>query len=260
MSRVSPPTEASSFDPLLRRRTPLWRQPVVMALGASLIIIAAAFVPALWQMRSVNLGSMPTASRDAPWESRVAADGAVLALGLRLPGATLADAVALWADGLQMGVMVSRQGAPALEAYVESVRPGGVGGRLVLSAAATQAQLERWVAQSVKQEQVSGDTRRYRLAPADREEALLAAINALGFIPHAELDEQVLRQRFGEPQEILTESETLQHWLYPGRGLAIALDTRGRELLQFVPPAQFKVRLKEPLVRALKPQAAAAKP
>jgi hypothetical protein len=146
--------------------------------------------------------------------------------------------------------MASRGEPPVLEAYVERASPGGVGGRLVMSAAATPEQLARWQARAVKDELVSAQTRRYALSAADRDEVLGRPLSALAFIPSAQLDEQILRQRFGEPSEVISESAGLQHWLYPQRGLAVALDAKGRELLQYVPPAQFKQRLRDPLLRA----------
>ena len=42
----------------------------------------------------------------------------------------------------------------------------------------------------------------------------------------------------------------VEHWLYPERGLAIALDAKGRELLQYVAPAEFERRLRAPLLKA----------
>ena len=65
----------------------LGRHPALMALAAALLIVVAAFVPALWQALRGLQGAESHAARSAPWESDVTADGAVRALGLRVPGA-----------------------------------------------------------------------------------------------------------------------------------------------------------------------------
>jgi hypothetical protein len=53
-------------------------------------------------------------------------------------------------------------------------------------------------------------------------------------------------QRFGAPAERIRQGETLEHFLYPARGLDIVLDSKGKEVLQYVAPADF-ARLRAPL-------------
>jgi hypothetical protein len=229
-----------------------WRHPAIMALGAALVIIAASFVPTLWHMRSAQQVDQSIATHDAPWDVDVAADGAVRALGLRLPGSTLADVQAQWGEGLQVALMVSRGVPAALEASVENARPGGVAGRLVVTAQASPPQIVRWQAGAVKSETVSPQTRRLTLGADDLAEAMRSPLTSIGFIPQVQLEAQVLRQRFGEPRQVIVESQSREHWLYPERGLAIALDGEGRELLQYVAPDRFDVLLRAPLLSALK--------
>lgn len=243
-----------------RMRRRIWRHPAVMALAAALAIVAASFLPTLWHMHSVQRTGQSPASRDAPWDADITADGAVRALGLRLPGSTLADAQALWGDGLQVALIVSGDGPPALEASVEQARPGGVAGRLLLTAQASASQLQRYRDGAVKDEQTSPKTWRLSLRSEDLADALRAPLSSIGFIPQAQLDAALLRRRFGEPREIVVESPTREHWLYPERGLGVVLDADGRELLQFVPPRQFEALLRSPLRQAVPRDAASAPP
>lgn len=250
---MSPPSSDADDAASLRRV----RHPALLALGVAILIIAAAFVPAVWQALTAPPGAVgPGAMKpEAPWHAVVGADGSLQALGLRLPGSTLADAQRRWGDGLQVALMVGRVEAgrdelPALEASVESAAPGGVSGRVVLGAQATPAELKAWAVRAAKHEQVSASTRRLTLNAADAAQALRSPITSIAFIPTAQLDAEILRQRFGEPQQVIGAAEALQHWLYPARGLSIALDPKGRELLQFVPPAEFDARLRAPLLAA----------
>lgn len=251
-------TDTAPATPAAPARRRLWRHPAVMALAAALAIVAASFVPTLWHMRSLERAGSPAASHDAPWDADIAADGSVRALGLRLPGSTLADAQALWGDALQVALMVSAGAAPALEASVEQARPGGVAGRLVLTAQASAQQLQRWQAQAVRDEVPSPQTRRLTLRSDDLHEALRAPLTSIGFLPQVQLDAPLLRRRFGEPREIVVESPRREHWLYPDRGLAVVLDADGRELLQYVPPQRFESLLKAPLLDAARRGAAGA--
>lgn len=231
-----------------RRR--FWRHPALMALGAALVIVVASFIPTVWYMLTVERQSALPQGRDAPWDADVAADGAVRALGLRLPGSTLGDLRTRWGDELQVALMVT-QGAPAaLEASVERARPGGVAGRLLVTAQAGPDQLARWQAAALREEATSPRTRRLTLQPQDLTEALRAPVTSLGFVPQVQLDAELVRRRFGEPAQVVTESTSREHWLYPERGLAVALDADGRELLQFVAPSQFETLLRVPLLEA----------
>ena len=54
-------------------------------------------------------------------------------------------------------------------------------------------------------------------------------------------------QRFGPPAQRIRGNEHLEHWLYPALGLSLALDSQGKEVLQYVAPAQFG-QLRDPLV------------
>lgn len=249
MAAMTDPADAPREPPQRRR---FWRQPAVMALVAALAIIAASFVPTLWHMRNLEQAGARVPTHDAPWDADIAADGAVRALGLRLPGSTLADLQALWGEGLQVALMVTVGRPPALEASVEQARPGGVAGRLVVTAQASPEQLQRWQARAVKGDAPGPQTRRLTLRSDDLGEVLRSRLTSIGFVPQVQLDAQLLRRRFGEPREVIVETGTREHWLYPQRGLAVVLDAQERELLQFVPPQDFDALLKAPLLEAVR--------
>lgn len=233
----------------------LWRlHPAWIALLAALAVLLAAFVPTLWRtFNAPPAAPTSTVPPGVPWAIDRLPDGGTRVFGLSLPGSTLNDARAAWGDELQLALMASRDQPALLEAYVENYRSGPVTGRLVLSAEAPHKALTRWRDHAAKEEPVSADTRRIALRADDRSEALRSPIVGIGFIPSAQLDAEALRQRFGEPAQRLVDGTQVEHWLYPERGLAIALDAKGRELLQYVAPADFERRLRAPLLKASPP-------
>jgi hypothetical protein len=230
-----------------------WRlHPAWIALLAALAVLLAAFVPTLWHAISAPPVAPPsTGPQGLPWAIERLPNGGTRVFGLSLPGSTLNDAQAAWGDELQLALMASRGQPAELEAYVENYRSGPVTGRLILSAEAPHKTLTRWRDHAAKEEPVSADTRRIALRANDRTEALRAPIVGIGFIPTAQLDAATLRQRFGEPAQRIGDGAPVEHWLYPERGLAIALDAQGRELLQYVTPADFERRLRAPLLKAV---------
>lgn len=242
--------------PSAERRPP---HPMWLALLAGLAVLLVAFLPALWTMwrtPPAASGGAGADAADAPWGVQTPAAGVSRVFGLPLPGATLADAQARWGAELQLALMASRGQAPVLEASVERATLGGVVGRLIFSADAAPEDLRRWREASAKEVPISADTRQVTLRADDAAAALRAPLVAIGFIPAAQLDAATLRQRFGAPAEVRREGEAVEHWLYPDRGLAIVLDPKGRELLQYVAPADFERRLRAPLLSA--PGAASA--
>jgi hypothetical protein len=236
-------------------RTIWGRHPAILALCAGLVVLVLALAPTLWQMATLPPRDAATAAleRASPWALPPLPDRAVRVAGLSLPGATLGDARAAWGDELQIALMATRGQPAVLEATVESARFGPVNGRLLFTARADAQSLQRWRDQAAKEAPVSADTRRIALRAQDRDDALRSPIVGIGFIPAAQLDADTLRQRFGEPSEKFGAGEPVEHWLYPERGLAIVLDHKGRELLQYVALADFDERLRLPLLHALQP-------
>ena len=229
--------------------------PFLIALGAALLIIVAAFAPALWQTFTGGPAAALDDDPSRPWQVQADAQGRVTAFGMMLPGTTLAQLSRRWGDELQVAVMARRGEPGALEAFVDSYRDGGITGKMVLALGATPAQVAAMRERSPRDMPVDADARRYTLAAEDRDVALSLPVVGLSFVPAVQLDAATLQQRFGAPAERLPAGEGAEQWVYPARGLAILLHDKARELIQVVAPADFESRLRAPLVAA---QAAAA--
>jgi len=225
------------------------KHPAFLAAMAALVVLIGAFLPALWHTASAP----PPAARNdtpAPWQVTVDAAGRSRVFGLDLPGATLDSARRRFGDDLQIAVMARRGQPGALEAYLETFSAGFISGRLLLAAEPGAEALAGWQARAVRQTPVDGETVRYTLAADDLAAALRAPLVGITFIPAAQLDGETVRARFGEPAERLASGERLVQWMYPGMGLAVVLDSEGREVLQYVAPADFERRLRTPLIAA----------
>ena len=219
-------------------------------MGAALAILLMAVVPTLWRTVSGPLPASPAAAVDAPWQVAVDADGSSRVFGIHLPGATLASARDRWGDDLQVAVMARRGQPGALEAYLENFRAGAITGRLVLAADPGADAVARWRARAARETPVDAEAFRITLRADDLAEALRAPLVGITFMPSVNLDADMLQSRFGEPAQRLASGERIVQWLYPALGLAIALDSQGRDVLQYVAPADFERRLRAPLIDA----------
>ncbi|MDP1651378.1 MAG: hypothetical protein Q8L56_01505 [Rhodocyclaceae bacterium] len=212
------------------------------------IVVALLAVPLLFM--SDDAGKRPAESiAGAPWQIEILPDGTTRVFGL-IPGrSTLDDARRQFGPDTQIALILAPGETGSVEAFYDKVSAGSVTGKMILTLETTVAQRERMLKRARKAEYMESSTRRVELGEDDLLEAGKASIAAIGFIPSANLDPQIVLQRFGTPAERLRSSEQTEHFLYPDKGLDLRLDTKGRELLQYVAPREFP-RLRDPLVAA----------
>jgi hypothetical protein len=139
-------------------------------------------------------------------------------------------------------------GSVSLEVFFNEVTMGGLSGKFILTLQATDSQLKAFKQRAIKRKPMESGALRYRLAETDRRKLLEMPVSAISYIPYIDLDNELVRQRFGTPDEIIAITDDKLHLLYPAKGLDLLLDEGGKELLQYVAPRDFS-RLKRPLLR-----------
>ncbi len=193
--------------------------------------------------------SAPPTTQGMPWQIESPGPDQSKVFGLTLGGSaasTLSDALRLSREAPRLALLAPPDAPLALEAYFETVTIGPLTGKLVLSIAATAVELDAMRAAAAKTDHLETGIRKFVLNDADRRRAERMPLAAIAFIPSARLDEAIILQRFGAPAERIRQGETLEHFLYPAQGLDIVLDSKGKEVLQYVAPADF-ARLRAPL-------------
>ncbi len=225
------------------------KRPFLIALAAGVISLLIAFVPVLQRMLAgpPPPGATAPATTGAPWQVGLPAPGRSQVFALKLPGTTLAETRQRFGDDLRVALMAGRDGRLSLEGYVERFESGGVGGKLLLAFDGTgqAGALARW-RDALPGTPIESGGRQHSLNAAAADELNGTGLVGLSFIPAAKLDAATLTARFGAPAERIA-GEQVEHWLYPAQGLAVALATKGRDVLQYVAPAEFEARLVAPL-------------
>lgn len=195
-----------------------------------------------------------------PWQIETLPGGASKVMGLTLApaggqGSTLADAQTRWGADMQIAIIAAPGEDGLLEGFVDPARAGFVTGKVVLSFRMDAATVRAMRGRAIKSEFMESTTRKYTLTPDDLHAALKAPLTAMSFIPQANLDEGAIVGRFGEPAErIAGADKRTTHFLYPAKGLDLALNSEGKELLQYVAPAEFQQRLRAPLAKQPAPK------
>ena len=206
------------------------------------------------------LPSTPPASTDhpnqnLPWQITVDTQGHSTVFGLTPSRSTLADVRQQLGEDMEIAIVAAPGEVGEVEAYYSQVSLGFVMGRVIFTLDATPATITAMRDRALKAEHMESSTKKISLHPDDLAKAYALPIRAIGLIPSANLDEATVLQRFGAPKERITVGETLTHFLYPNLGLDVVLDTKGKEVLQYVAPKDFETRIRAPLLATqAKPQ------
>jgi len=192
-------------------------------------------------------------SAGLPWEIEQDETGQTRVFGLSPGVSTLNDAIARFGNDMELAIIVAASiprgeeaKDAALEGYYSRVVLKFVHARLILTLDAPFSMIVSMLEHSVKGEYLRNGSRKFRLHPDDVKLAGTLPLVALTLVPDANLDAKTIVSRFGTPTEIIPMGN-LQHYLYPDKGLHVVLDSKGKEILQYVAPADFERRIMRPL-------------
>ncbi|MCB1914784.1 MAG: hypothetical protein KDG52_03575 [Rhodocyclaceae bacterium] len=198
------------------------------------LVLAALVLPFL-----VSGGKAPGDPTHLPWQVEALGDGRSRVFGLTLPTSTLADARRLHGGDVTLGLIRDGGGTLTLEAYHPSARLGFVTGKLILTLADAPERLAAMAQRAVDAEATRSGSMRFTLSATDTREADRLPIAGITLIPSVDLQPEVVIERFGEPVGRIASDDGVVHLLYPERGLDLLLVSDGREVLQYVAPADF---------------------
>ena len=166
---------------------------------------------------------------------------------IELERTTLAQIIALLGIDHELAIIVNQDDYAALEMYFSYFKSGPLKGKLIIGFDTDSDELMAMQKNSANQKLMASGSRQFFLSKTDLETVQTKVASSLNFIPSVNLSKEVIVQRFGEPAEIIAETETTQHLLYPELGLDITLNKEAKEQFQYVAPSSFK-KLIEPLI------------
>ena len=181
-----------------------------------------------------------------PWQIEVLPDGSSKVFGVILGQTTLGEAAAQLGNDMELAVMVAKGEAGSLEMYYGQYRTGLLSAKLVLATDMDAASINSMRENAVEKDVLETGARKYLLSSDDHAKAFKAVIQTIACVPAVNLDHDIIIKRFGEADEVIQKNNGVTHYLYPARGLDVILNEDGKEVLQYVAPAEFS-RLREPL-------------
>ena len=142
-------------------------------------------------------------------------------------------------DGLAL--YQNLQGVFSLEAYFGKVSFGPLDARVIANLDVSQTDLKSMAEDAIKRMITDKGNTKWTLSDDVKRLQALRKIKSLTYIPSfGGLDAEFIKQRFGDPEKKETVDETTEQWLYPNQGVRILLDSEGKEVFEYMVPAEFK--------------------
>lgn len=188
-----------------------------------------------------------------PWQVELTPDGHTRVFGLTLGRSSFEAAIRQHGPAMELAIIADPEedDAGALELFYGRFMAGMLSGRLILGTNMDREVLLELRERAADSKVLDSGSRKFILDPEDLPTARSAIIDAITFIPEADLDSEVVIQRFGPPDQRLRLNDQIEHLLYPELGLDVLIDREGKEVLQYVKPAEFE-RLRAPLEQAVR--------
>lgn len=200
-------------------------------LAVTIIALAVAmFIPG-------QRGEMPD---NLPWQIEQTPSGSTRVFGIELGKTTLGEVEQLINEPAEVSLFAKDDSQQVVEAYFDNVDFSGLRARMVLVVALGQEEIEAMFERGERIATMGSGTRKVTLSDEDMRRVRNTPVAVITYIPRINLDAAMIEKRFGSPALRVKEKEgDIEHWLYAEKGLDIALDPKGKEVLQYVPPKRF---------------------
>lgn len=189
-----------------------------------------------------------------PWQVEVLDDHRLGVLGVVVGESSVWHGIQKWDGRPDIGLFESPQGELRLEAYFGKLKIGrvieegaeegkgkGVFDAFIIARLATsdEEMAEFYQGKLSKKPMPSGHYK-YELSEKQLTKAHDLAMTELSVIPSTHFPEDIVRERFGEPDSVRDLENERTLWLYGDMGLAMILDPGDKDILHYVTPSRFK--------------------
>jgi len=210
-----------------------------------------------------SLGDSPTDSAGFehgayPWQIEILPSGYTRVFSLTVGQSSLKDAEQLFKEMAEITLFIpiknesesqtTTSSVAVVEAYFSSVKTAGLKAKMVMSMDVPSSAIDAMYARGVRISTSDSGIRKVTLSDEDAKKVRASPIASITYLPSINLQAALIEKRFGVPTEKLADSDSdAIHWLYPARGVDIALSESSKEVIQYTIPSKF-----EALVRPLR--------
>jgi len=189
-----------------------------------------------------------------PWDIQVHPDGGSSIFGLTLGQSSVSDVRQLLQEEGEVTLFVKPDGKINIEAFFERVFLSGLKANWVIAVDLTQEQMQPMYERGVRSAKLGSGELKVTLGKEDMDIVALSPIHHITYLPVTDLEPKLLESRFGTPDRRIAEQGTgITHWLYPEKGLDIAVDPDRQEVFLYVMPREFQELVVERLEETSEP-------
>jgi len=212
-------------------------------LGLTLLtLLAGVYLTSLKNPNEVHAGF--------PWQVKVLESGHTQVFSLVIGQTSLGEVEQKFKETAELTLFSADDTQPVIEAFFGEVKIGGLKSKMVMSIDLPQTELEAMFNRGARIATLGSGTRKVTLSSEDAKRVRDAAIASITYLPSINLNAELIEKRFGEPAEKIADSSSdAMHWLYPDKGIDVALSEENKEVIQYVMPKNF-----DSLVKPLKIQ------
>jgi len=197
-----------------------------------LALLAGVYLSSLKNPNEVHAGF--------PWQVDVLESGHTQVFSLIVGQSSLGDAERQFKETAELTLFSAKNTPPVIEAFFAEVKIGGLKSKMVMSIALPQDELEIMFNRGARIATLGSGTRKVTLSSEDARRVREAAIASITYLPAINLNAELIEKRFGIPAEKLADSSSdAIHWLYPDKGIDVALSEENKEVIQYVMPQNF---------------------
>jgi len=178
-----------------------------------------------------------------PWNISLV-DGTTQVFGLKLGQSTMEDGLQGLKASAEVSMFVSEDDDHVVEAFFNDVNMMGLGAKIVLTADVSEDEMRAMYKRGLRIATMGSGTRKVTLSAEDLLRVRQAPIASITYLPKIHLEEDLVQKRFGQPSQRIKEKQgDAVHWLYPELGLDVTLSEKEKDVLQYLPPANFSTLL-----------------
>ncbi len=175
-----------------------------------------------------------------PWMLTLDDSGFPTVLGLTIGKSTLEEVRRNFQEQGVTNLFASSDRKLAVETYFKSLYLSGIKADMVVTLELQQPQLEAIYNRGLRISQLESGAKKVKLTEQDLKSLAKGVIGHITYIPSTDLAEDLVRNRFGQPVEKVAEPSGIVHWLYPDKGMDIAVNPNGKEVIQYIKPSRFE--------------------
>ena len=175
-----------------------------------------------------------------PWQIENLESGHTRVFNLTIGESTLNDAEQLYKERAKINLFLSSQSDAVIEAFFSQVKIAGLKSKMVVSFDIPADKIQAIYKRGERIATLDSGIRKVTLLDDDAQLVRQSVISSITYLPSIHLDAELIEKRFGQPAEKIQDTASdAVHWLYPNKGVDIALSETEKEVIQYVEPKDF---------------------